>query len=253
MNIPKWEDRISPCHFKSDLFIDYIEQIKLCLKEKAPYSWIRIGDGEEHVLGQDYIYPSNNVRAHVSWWNNSNYCGTTLPNLELRDRMIKAYKGSEAVGLFIGENSATIKIFNKIGIQPRQIFYGYDNVHLPMNPNFVRMLCENKVLVVGGGNRENRDGEFFANKIKEKLDIDIDFVNGIKSYADIENCMNQIRKKEFDIALVCAGVNAKVICWELSREMNKVFMDFGHAFDNAFYDKDNVNYNEYFLLDKTMI
>lgn len=252
MNIPDWNKRIPTCHFSSDLFCDYIPQIKQAIKNKESYSWIRLGDGERGVLGQEYIYNVNNVKSHVGWYNNSRYCGALLPNIELRDRMIAAYKGSEAIGLFIGDKP-TLEILNKIGIEPKQIFYAYDNVHLPMNRDFVRMLCANKILIVGGGLRENRTGEFYCNKMKEKLDIDVDFVNGIKSYVDIENCMNEIRQKDFDIALVCAGVNAKVICYELSREMNKVFMDFGHAFDNAFFENDQGHYKEYFLLDKNMI
>lgn len=252
MNIPDWDKRIPPCHFSSDKFVDYLPQIENAINNNLPYSWIRIGDGEESVLGQDYLYPINNVKAHVGWWNNDKYCGTTLPNIELRDRMINAYKGSEAIGVFIN-SKPTIDIFSKAGIEPKQIFYAYDNVHLPMNIRFVRMLCKYKILVVCGGLRENRNGQYYAEELNKRLDINVEFVNLPRNYNDLNECMNQIRIKDFDLALVSAGVNAKVICYEMSREMNKAFMDFGHGFDNAFYEDDKGNYKDYFLLDKSML
>ena len=36
-------------------------------------------------------------------------------------------------------------------------------------------------------------------------------------------------KYDYDVALVSAGVNANVICYEMSKRLNRVFLDMGHA------------------------
>lgn len=53
-------------------------------------------------------------------------------------------------------------------------------------------------------------------------------------------------KYDFDLALVSAGVNAKVICNEMRKRKNAVYLDIGHAWDNAFHAPGS--FDEYFLI-----
>jgi hypothetical protein len=228
------------CHFPSVKYNDhYLVDIKEALKNKQPYSWIRIGDGELVFLQQEYVRPIHEILATVGWASGIGYCGATIPNTRLRDRMIEAIKNSSMVGIFQGD-PPTMEALEKINVAPDNICYAFDNVFLPMNADYVNILLKYKILLVG------QKSQFYAQKFKEILNVDVVGTVGIDSYDDIDECMYQMAQYDYELALVSAGVNAKVICYEMSTRNNKVFLDMGHAWDNAFHPKGM--YDEYWLI-----
>lgn len=50
----------------------------------------------------------------------------------------------------------------------------------------------------------------------------------VAGYADIPRVMQRIRKHDFDLALVAAGIPAIVLCRHIADELGKVAIDFGH-------------------------
>jgi len=217
---------------------DYLKEIQEAIKNKQPYSFVRIGDGELVFLQQEYISPIAELQRRVGWSSSSNYCGAKLPNLELRDRLIDSLRNSNAVGWFEADQDM-IDVFNKIGIEPKNSFYAFDNVGLPMSPEFVNsVLIKNKLLIVG------QKSKFYADKLKEYLNKDVEGFISIKSYDEIDKCMKEMEQYDYDVALVSAGINANVICYEMSTKYNKVYLDMGHAWDNAFSD----TYKTYWLI-----
>ena len=137
--------------------------------------------------------------------------------------MVEALGKSTLVGMFQGD-PPMMKCLEKINVYPENICYAFDNVFLPMNAYFVNnILLKNKLLFVG------RESNFYKKKFKEVLGVDAVGTVQINSYADIDKCMDEMCKYEYDVALVSAGVNANVICYEMTKKLNRVFLDMGHA------------------------
>ena len=228
------------CHYPQTKYnIHYIDDIKEALKNKETYSWIRIGDGELAFLEQEYVHPLNQIINKYPWGNSNTYCGSILPNLELRDRLIEAMRNSTLVGVFI-DDPVMMNAFEKINIAPPNISYAFSNVYMPRNPQFVNMITKEKVLLVG------KDSARYAAKLKEIINLDVIGTIPISDYSEIEACMQQMEKYDFTLALVSAGVNAKIICYEMSKRKNSVYLDMGHAWDNAFHPPGK--YDEYYLI-----
>lgn len=229
------------CLFPSEKYNDhYIDDMIEAIKNKKSYSWVRIGDGELVFFQQEYIKPIKDILRQVGWSNNNTYCGAKIPNLELRDRIVESAKNSDLVGVFQGD-PPMLEIFEKININPKSICYAFDNVFLPMNAKFVnRILLKNRLFIVG------MKSDFYKQKFKEILGVDVVGTATIKDYSEIEACMNTMCQYDYDVALVSAGVNANVICYEMSNKLNRVFLDMGHAWDNAFHPPPN--WKEYWLI-----
>lgn len=229
------------CNFPSMQYNpNYLKEVIEAIKNKKPYSWIRIGDGEIVFLQQEYVRSIDQIRKSVGWSSANNYCGASIPNLELRDRLIEAIKNSNLVGVFQGDPD-TMNCFKVINISPRNIFYAFDNVFLPMNATFVNhVILKNRIYLVGSKSK------YYAQKFKEILGIDVVGVSTISDYSEINKVMHEMSEVEFDVALVSAGVNAKIICYEMSKKDNRVYLDMGHAWDNAFHPPPY--YQEYWLL-----
>jgi hypothetical protein len=138
--------------------------------------------------------------------------------------MVESANNSNLVGIFKGD-PPMIKVFQKAGIKPKSIAYAFDNVFLPMNARFVnRVLVKNKLFIVG------MNSAFYKQKFNEILGVNnIVGTATIKDYSEIDKCMDEMSKIDYDVALVSAGVNANVICYEMSRKFNRVFLDMGHA------------------------
>lgn len=226
--------------FYKKKYADYLSSLVTTIKKKESYSWIRIGDGEIVFLEQEIIRPVQDILKSVGWSRNNTYCGATVPNLELRDRLIEAVKHSNMIGIF-QEDQPTLNIFQKLNIAPTVICNAFDNVYLPMNAYFVNnILLKNRLLLVG------KDSTSYAKKFKEILNVDVVGTVSINGYEEVEKCMNEMAKYDYDVALVSAGVNAKIICYEMSTRFNRVYLDMGHAWDNAFHPPGS--YDEYFLI-----
>lgn len=229
------------CIFPSDKYNDdYVNDMIKAIKEKRGYSWVRIGDGELVFFQQEYIKPIKEILKSVGWSHNTNYCGAKIPNIELRNRMIESARNADLVGVFQGD-PPMLEIFEKIQIKPKSICYAFDNVFLPMNAYFVNnILLKNRLFIVG------MNSSTYRQKFEEILGANVVGTATIQNYDEIEQCMDKMCQYDYDVALVSAGVNANVICYEMSKKLNRVFLDMGHAWDNALHPPPK--YTEYWLI-----
>ncbi len=203
-----------------------VNQIADALAGHKPYSMVRIGDGENIVMAQEKVLSLEWISSHVGWSHSAGYCGAALPNLELRDRMVKAVKQADMVGVFAGDD-LTQRIFSAYDIKPRSICYAFDNLYMPMYKPFVELIRRYPPLLVGN------PAERFAAYLHAKLGIIVPGTVAINGYNELDTCIKQMAAIPHEWSLVSAGCNALVIADTMAYEYGKVSIDFGHAPDNV--------------------
>ena len=213
-----------------------VARIDKAITDQEPYSLIRIGDGENIVLAQEVIFSQAWISQNVGWSHSNQYCGITLPNLIIRDRMVKALKEADTIGVFAGDK-LTEQIFNTFDIQPKSICYAFDNVYMPMYKPFVELIVKSPPLLVG------RPALRFAQLLYEKLGVTVPGTIEINGYDELDSCLAQMVQIPHQWSLVSAGVNAVIIASTMANKWGKVSIDFGHAPDNVMAP----NYPDYWL------
>ena len=213
-----------------------VEIIRTALINNQALSLVRIGDGENIVLAQEHVKSLSWIQKNVPWKDRVRYCGVTLPNLEARDRCIEAVKNADLVGVFAGDK-LTEKIFSFYQIKPKQIFYAFNNVYLPMYKPFVQLMIDYPPLLVG------KPAERFAAHLQQKLGIEVPWLAGVRSYEEVDRCIEQMAKTPHQWSLISAGVNSLIIADRMRTVYGKIAIDFGHAPDNVLAPK----YKHYWL------
>ncbi len=203
-----------------------VSMIKEAVEKETPLSLVRIGDGENIVMAQEKVLSLEWISKNVAWRNDHNYCGIVLPNLEARDRCMQAVRNADLVGVFAGDK-LTERIFKAFKITPKNIFYAFENVYLPMYKPFVRLIRDHPPLLVG------RPAKSFAKYLFEKLKIRVPGTVLVDSYEDIDTCIKNMVNIPHKWSLISAGVNALIIANEMATKHGKVAIDFGHAPDNV--------------------
>jgi len=178
------------------------------------------------VLAQELVFDLEWISRNVPWGNSNTYCGVSLPNLTLRDRMMDAIAAADVVGVF-ADDEFTHQVLNAVDIQPKSICYAFQNLYMPMFKPFVDLIRYCPPLLVG------RPAEQFALLLYEKLGVVIPGTVTINGYEEIDTCIDQMSAIPHTWSLVSAGCNATVICTAMAERFGKVSIDFGHAPDNA--------------------
>jgi hypothetical protein len=202
-----------------------VERIAAAIKNEIPFSLVRLGDGENIVLAQEKIFSEGWIHANVKWSRSADYCGVTLPNLQIRDRMVEALHQADMIGVFI-ENNLTQRIFEIYNICPKSICYAFDNLYLPMHKPFVDLIREYPPLLVG------RSAGQFSAFLYQKLGIKVPGTVPIDNSFELFGCISKMAKIPHQWSLISAGCNAVIIASVMAASFGKVSIDFGHAPDN---------------------
>lgn len=213
---------------------DIIKTIRYAIENNEPLSMVRVGDGEGYVLAQENVFPIEWIRQNIYWVDDPNYCGVTIPNLEARDRCLTAVKNAELVGVF-ADQDVPQAIFKAYNIIPKNIFYAFTNVGLPMSIDFVKIIVEHPPLLVG------RPAERFAQFLSDELGITCPWLTGMESYKNVDKIIDKMAKIPHKWSLISAGVNALIIADTMAHRYGKVAIDFGHAPDMV------LDHEEYWL------
>lgn len=215
------------------------EMFRHAIESDTPLSWVRLGDGELVILSQ-LIWDSNYIRGRYGWTGSLGYCGVDVPSMEYCNRMVECIKNSSLVGVF-GNDPFYVQISEAMKYQPKYTTFAFDNIYLPMRKDFVDLIRKYPPLIIG------KNAKNYALKLKELINVDIKHCIGINNYHETDQVIKQAADvvDEWKWALVCAGACAVVISVELANKYNKVALDFGHGFDNAFAPPPN--WTEYWL------
>lgn len=208
------------------------------LEKGKPFSLIRIGDGENICLAQKKVWSIKKV-LRSEWAQNSrksNVKGVKLPNLRLRDKMIRAIRRADIVGIphknekeILANKkylrSLTEKCFQKYKLDPPNICHTLVNRHLPEKKAFWDLLKDRNVMVISKwakAFRKHVRKTYPSHNIKI---IPVKFDN----FSQIDKVLKKIKPIDADIVLVSAGVNALVLVDKLKRTQKRIAIDFGKS------------------------
>lgn len=214
-----------------------IRVIDRAVRRRKPFCLVRVGDGENLVLAQRHVMPIAKV-IQTRWGRLSrttNSKGISLPNEKARDRMIKALKRADLVGIpYYNDRELrakqaylrplTDRCFKRYGIQPRKICHTLVNRHLVEKKSFWDMLRGRKVALI------SRWANSFAKLIEREysgFDIRIAAKIPFSHYGDIKRTVHQMKEVDCDIVLISAGVNSVILAENLARTQGRVAIDFG--------------------------
>jgi hypothetical protein len=194
----------------------------------------------------------------VRWRDMMHTSGVSYPDLETRDRLAEAVKSASLIGIPIknrpGRSRAHIKlvegfqtvlleIFKLLNVESGNMQLGDSALHYLLYssgwlykilfPGDYPEICQQysfapdykpEVLLVG-----NRAGEL-ADLMRPR-GLQIAGVVKPVNLSNIDETMAAISEHSFDIALMAAGIPAKILCPATAKRMNKVAIDAGHLFD----------------------
>ena len=135
--------------------------IKRNMIAKKPFSLVRVGDGENIVLAQKGVWSIQKV-LRTSWARKSrktNKKGVKLPNIRLRNQMIRALRRASLVAIPHRHDNEikadekylrplTEKAFSRYKINPTHVCHTFINRHLPEKKEFWNMLRGKKVILI---------------------------------------------------------------------------------------------------------
>jgi hypothetical protein len=214
-----------------------LSRVLIALKQKRPFSLVRIGDGENIVLAQNVLLRPKEV-LKTYWVKQSDTGrgkGITLPNLNLRNKMVKAIRLADLVGICRQKNDEvsvpsrykremTNKLFDYFHLKPSNLCYVFVNRQMVSYRLFWEILHRYRTLLISKwakayAEKIGRDYPF----LKPKIVGCVDFIH----YQQIPAVLATIGKYRFDLALISAGVNSVLLAPAIAERYGKVALDFG--------------------------
>jgi hypothetical protein len=199
------------------------------MNTKSPLSVVRLGDGELLTLAQNVVLNDDQVRKEGQFLS---YAGIHLPDLAARDLLVHAIRRADIVGIpkmrMPNFQPLAFSVFNAHGIdfQQLQLTLSTINYMLYTEGLLRELLANRRVLAVG-------NSSLGLAQVLASLGIHVvGAIFPVDGMRDITRVMGEIAARDFDIALVGAGVPAVVIVQRIASELRKVAFDFGHLTDS---------------------
>ncbi|MFX3647935.1 MAG: GT-D fold domain-containing glycosyltransferase [Paenibacillus sp.] len=215
-----------------------LDQLEAALLEHRPLSLVRVGDGENIVMSQETVWPTEQV-LQERWAKKANLGqkGLRLPNPKLRDEVAASLQRADIVGILPRGDSTinapdylkrplTDMVFAHFGISPPMTCHACVNRELAQNPRFWQLLAGKRVLLV------TREIEVLRVMLeREPYNLNIVTALPFDSYDQMDETLHWIRNNQhtFDVALFSCGVNAVILAERTAALAGKVAIDFGKA------------------------
>jgi hypothetical protein len=219
--------------------LDVIDEIEKALDEKKPLSIVRVGDGENICLTQYKLWP---IRTTLSTrWarlsRSTNWKGVRLPNIELRDQLVKAIKKADIVGIpyykdkeILAEQKylrpLTDACFKAYDIKPQRLCHTFVNRHMVEHQKFWETLKGKKIVVIS---RWAKDFKKLVSKRYDEFDIEIVKSIRIDRFKEIPKVLQKMESIDCDIVFISAGVNAVILAQKLAEKQGRIAIDFGKS------------------------
>jgi hypothetical protein len=217
---------------------DVLKKMHYALLGKHPFSLVRIGDGENIVLGQNtFLKPQTFLNTY--WVKESSQKdkskGVVLPCLKLRDQMVESISKADIVGICRHKEhelhvsskykrELTDKIFEHYNISPKQLCHVFVNRKMISHRIFWEIIHNYRTILISKWANE------YAGYITQKyLNLKPNIIGCIdfQDYHQIPETLEKLSQYQFDLALISTGVNAVVLAPKVAELYGKVAIDFG--------------------------
>lgn len=211
------------------------------VRERRPYSFIRLGDGELMTLAQEVVIPVSAVRASSPFLP---YAGIVVPNLQARDEIARSIRSASLVGVPISRKPQFQPLLFKalrahgIPCDGLKLTTSTMNYALHEQGYLLPLLAGRRLLVVG-----NVAGELAQALRLQGMNI-AGVVSPVRGYSDVDRVVAEAIMYDFDIALVSAGIPAVPIVVRIVQSTGKAAIDFGHSADRIAGVRTKIKPNE---------
>lgn len=204
---------------------EILEKLEFSMKQKKPYSLIRFGHGEMHVVSHK-IYPEHNLNRYFDHYHN--YAGISELSDNIALNLINSLKRADLVGLgnHTPYNQELLdKIIDYYHLSLPAICNAWICVEMINSVKFFDLLKSKKIVIIG---RRSTEG---AVRFRD-FGINVVGTIGHEGFEGIPKTLRAVSTMpEFDLAIVAAGVPATIMCPDIAEITGKVAIDFGHALD----------------------
>lgn len=207
-----------------------IGRVHECVTKKKPFALVRIGDGENFILAQNSIHTVDELIRMYNVVAGDGYSGIAIPNLTARDRLVDAVRKADVVGVLNQTDCycwypMTERIFKHYNLCPPDTCYAFINNQCVSMPLFYDLFRHAAILLIG------RPMARLKGILEERYKFtNIIGVLNLKSYRDLDMVINSLPLLNFDLALISAGANAKIVAAAV-KDCGRVAFDLGHAAD----------------------
>lgn len=196
-------------------------RLKEALYKGKGISLIRIGDGETRAIAHNDLISMDVIPPWLR------YAGVKLPDKFLKDKLLKSIRSADIIGLPFEKDyffkPLMLKIIKKYGLTLSNICNNRVNYDLYTLGYLNSLLKDRKIIIVGRKAAEAARC-FAAANIIATYDL--------PGMYNVDNTYREISKnRDFEIALVAAGIPAIVLCPKLAR-LDKIALDLGHVLDS---------------------
>lgn len=213
-------------HFRHMLTPDEMAgRIIHALDTRSPFSLVRIGDGELLTLAQGSVLSVEQVKEQGPFLG---YAGIDVPDFEARDRVKEAISQASVVGIpklrVRNFQPLALAVFKAHGIDfgALTLTDSLINYYLYHAGHISRIVRGRRVLIAG------KLAEPLADYMSQNGVNVVATVSPVEGVKDVPRVMAEIASRDFDLALVAAGVAAVLISTRIASELGKVAIDFGH-------------------------
>ncbi|MFD0673391.1 GT-D fold domain-containing glycosyltransferase [Cohnella sp. GCM10027633] len=204
------------------------EELDGAARERRPYSFIRLGDGELMTLAQEVVMPVSELRTSSPFLP---YAGIVVPDLSARDRLAEAIRSATLVGVPVSRQPQyqplLFRVLHAHGIPCANLSLTTSTMNYSLYEHdcLPRLLGGRKLLLVGNVANE------LAMAFKAQGYHVAGVVSPVKGFGDVDRVVAESAAHDFDFALVSAGIPAIPIVVGLAARTGKVAIDFGHLAD----------------------
>jgi len=199
-------------------------QIDAAIRERRPYSFVRLGDGELLTLAQERVMPCREIRRVGAFLPRS---GVRVPDPAARDELLQAVRDASLVGVPTSRRPYFQPLLMKIAA-----VYGIDLTVMQLTTStmngaiyeqgyLMNILQGRRIFVIG-----NAAAPLAA--ALQRLGVGIaGMIAPVHGMADVTRVVREAAAVDYDLAWVSAGVAAIPICTRLAAATSKPAIDFG--------------------------
>lgn len=207
-------------------------RIQKALQTGKPLSIVRLGDGESLVLAQEVVLDIPTIQRRAPWLFQA---GVKVPDPAAQAALKESILQADIVGVptsrVHNHQPLLFKAFKALKIDWHKLTLTHAIInYILQKEGFLReAIADHPILLVGN---HAQALESVLKKAGANVCGAVGPVNGI---GDVERVMEQVRRHEFDLAFVAAGIPAVILSQRIATEMGKVALDFGHLADELIH------------------